>query len=107
MRGKKVIVWAGIWSSGFIGPFFLSETINGERYLQMLEEKVLPELRKSSLLTEGTIENMWAILKEKIFLRKPTNVEDLRKVAAEEWNSISRRQIQSLQHSIPRRLEAA
>lgn len=46
MRGKKVTVWAGAWAGGVIGPFFFSETINGEQYLQMLEEEVLPEQRK-------------------------------------------------------------
>ena len=55
MRGEKVTVWAGIWSGGFIGPFFFSETVNGERYLQMLEEKVLPELKKIEAFDEGAL----------------------------------------------------
>lgn len=42
-RRFSVNVWAGIVGSTFIGPYFLPDTLNGERYLQFLEE-LLPEL---------------------------------------------------------------
>lgn len=53
MRGEKVTISVGIWSGGFIGPYTFSETVNGQRYLQMSEEKVLPELRKTDAFNEG------------------------------------------------------
>jgi len=54
----------------------------------------------------SVIENVWEILKEKIFHRKPRTLDDLWEVAVEEWNSITREQIRSLYDSIPRRLNA-
>ena len=41
---KRVIVWYGFWSRGIIGPFFFENeqleavTVNGDRYLAMLNE---------------------------------------------------------------------
>ena len=37
-------VWAGIHAAGVIGPFITRETVNGERYLQMLETQFWPAL---------------------------------------------------------------
>ena len=37
-----VTVWAGISSTGLVGPFFFEGTVNGERYLDMLKTKVFP-----------------------------------------------------------------
>ena len=54
----------------------------------------------------SVIENMWQILKEKIFHRNPRTHEDLWGVAAEEWNNIPRERIRSLHDSIPRWLNA-
>ena len=52
------------------------------------------------------IENLWQLLKERVTLRKPNNLEQLWKVAQEEWNRIPGEQIRSLYRSIPRRLNA-
>ena len=71
-----------------------------ENYIRMLQ----PRPAQSPDLS--VIENLWQVLKEKVSLRKPTNLENLWKVAVEEWNQIPREQIRSLYHSIPRRLNA-
>ncbi|PSN36232.1 hypothetical protein C0J52_25369 [Blattella germanica] len=38
----KVTVWCGMAATNVIGPFILRETMNAERYLQMLEDCVWP-----------------------------------------------------------------
>ena len=39
----NVMVWAGLCGNGtMIGPFFFNGSVNGESYLEMLNEKVLP-----------------------------------------------------------------
>lgn len=40
----KVTVWCGLWGVRLIGPFFFYETVNGERYLEMLQQQLLPKL---------------------------------------------------------------
>lgn len=47
----RVTVWAGLGKFGVIGPYFFEEngravTVNSERYLTMLREFLLPELRR-------------------------------------------------------------
>ena len=37
-------VWSRIHVAGVIGPFIIRETVNGERYLQMLETPFWPAL---------------------------------------------------------------
>ena len=37
-----ITVWGGISSSGMIGPFFFEETVTGNSYLTMLQEKMWP-----------------------------------------------------------------
>ena len=37
-----VTVWAGITSTALVGPFFFEGTVNGPRYLDMLETEVFP-----------------------------------------------------------------
>ncbi|CAK1585331.1 unnamed protein product [Parnassius mnemosyne] len=49
----KVTIWCGMTSSQVIGPFLLREIMNGERYLNILENRV-----QSALLTFDNIENM-------------------------------------------------
>jgi hypothetical protein len=29
MNPQKVMVWAGVWSTGRVGPFFFDQTVNG------------------------------------------------------------------------------
>lgn len=39
---QKVNVWAGILRGHVIGPFFLDDTLNAERYLSLLQNHILP-----------------------------------------------------------------
>ncbi|CAG4985761.1 unnamed protein product [Parnassius apollo] len=50
---SKVTVWCGMTPCQVIGPFLLEETMNGERCLNMLENRVWP-----ALSTFDNIENM-------------------------------------------------
>ena len=52
----------------------------------------------------SVIENIWHILKEKIFHRNPQTLDDLWSAIVDEWNSIPRERIRPLDSSIPRRL---
>lgn len=38
-------VWAGVWSFGIIGPFFIEGTVNAERYLNLLTNSIIPILQ--------------------------------------------------------------
>jgi len=40
----KVTVWCGMTSSAVLGPFFIRDTMNGERYLNLLSESIYPEI---------------------------------------------------------------
>jgi len=39
-----VSVWAGIVRDRIIGPYFLEDTLTGQRYLQFLRNKLIPDL---------------------------------------------------------------
>lgn len=41
---QKLNVWAGIIRGRIIGPFFLRENLNSNRYLQLLREQIVPAL---------------------------------------------------------------
>lgn len=41
---QKVKVWAGIYGSHIIGPFFIPGNLNGEVYLELLENDIYPAL---------------------------------------------------------------
>lgn len=43
---EKVNVWAGIIDSRIIGPYFFEETLTGPRYLEFLQNFLLPELNR-------------------------------------------------------------
>jgi hypothetical protein len=45
LHSPRVTVWMGISHYGTIGPFFFTETINGQRYLAMLQQQVIPALQ--------------------------------------------------------------
>ena len=36
LHSEKVVVWLCLWSGGWIGPFFFSDSVTGESYLEML-----------------------------------------------------------------------
>lgn len=45
----KVMTWAGIINNEIIGPFFFDVHVNGETYLEMLTDFVVPELQNKGL----------------------------------------------------------
>ena len=47
LHSEKVIVWMGISKHFYVRPFFFHDTVNGERYLAMLQDHLLPELRRN------------------------------------------------------------
>lgn len=51
----KLNVWAGIYNSRIIGPFFLEETLNGNRYLELLNTQIIPALEENGQLPN----NIW------------------------------------------------
>ncbi len=50
LHSPKLTVWMGVASYGLIGPFFFDQTVNGNRYREMLEQQLVPALcRKRKL----------------------------------------------------------
>lgn len=43
-RPQKLNVWAGILGDHIIGPFFLEENLNGQNYLNLLENLIYPHI---------------------------------------------------------------
>lgn len=43
---QKLNVWAGIYGDNIVGPFFLNATLNGELYLNLLQNAIDPELTR-------------------------------------------------------------
>ncbi len=52
------------------------------------------------------IENLWTILKKKIEGRQPTSINELWKVAEEEWMNIPNDTIKKLYESLPNQINA-
>ena len=44
----KVTVWAAIWGNKLIGPFFFDGTVNGTKYLELLQDYVVPLIEQLS-----------------------------------------------------------
>jgi hypothetical protein len=44
VNSPGVMVWAGIWSEGVIGPFFFDGTCDGQSYLAMLNDQFWPSM---------------------------------------------------------------
>ncbi|CAF1374950.1 unnamed protein product [Rotaria sordida] len=44
----QVIVCGGIGSNGVVGPYFFEGNVTSEKYLQMLEDNMIPQLEKHS-----------------------------------------------------------
>lgn len=59
----KLNVWAGIYGDRIVGPFFLPQTLNGETYLQLLEEAIDPALT-------DIIENDNRYLEDELFFQQ-------------------------------------
>jgi len=47
LHSDKVTVWMGVSKHCAMQPFFFEETVNGERYLAMINDHVLPALRRA------------------------------------------------------------
>lgn len=43
---KKVNIWAGILNHNIIGPFVIEGNLNGEKYLRLLRDQVIPQIRE-------------------------------------------------------------
>lgn len=46
---QKVNVWAGILGDNIVGPFFIDGNLNAERYLQLLQQNVIPAVRNRNV----------------------------------------------------------
>ena len=134
---KKLMIW------GFIAlniRKYLQKvcgTINSMKYLQILQESLLPEMfsgenlqqddapAHNSILSKtlfsenglevlgnwppnspdfNIIENVWSLLKKRVFQRHPKNIEELWAFCQEEFNRIPLEYIQNFYSSIPDRL---
>ncbi len=42
MEAEVLMVWAGIWSQGVIGPYFFDSTVTGQSYLKRLNNYFHP-----------------------------------------------------------------
>jgi len=68
-----------------------------------LEMPTIPSWPSNSL-DLSPIENIWAIWKERVYARKPRNLEELERIAFSEWENLDPRIIKNLYESIPNRL---
>ena len=46
LHSPRLTVWAAIGQPGVLGPFFFEQTVNGERYLQLLQQQFLPRVQE-------------------------------------------------------------
>ncbi len=40
----RVMVWCGIWNDRIIGPYFFDKSVTGATYLELLQDKIWPEI---------------------------------------------------------------
>lgn len=52
LHSPKVVVWGGVWKGGVVGPFFFDENVNGDNYLAMLQEFLVPFLRQKRIVSK-------------------------------------------------------
>ena len=50
----NAMLWAGLTSNAFLGPYFFTGSVNAETFSDMLEKWVVPQLRD-----KGLLENVW------------------------------------------------
>lgn len=50
-RPQKLNVWAGILGETIVGPFFIEGNLNGVKYLEMLQEHIVPAINE---IVQGT-----------------------------------------------------
>ena len=52
LHPQKVTAWIGISYDGYCGPYFFDETINSERYVELLKNKVIPAIAGENMLND-------------------------------------------------------
>ena len=56
MSRKKLSVWIGLCGNGkLIGPFFFKDNVNGEAYLQILNDQIVSALAERYVLQANNI----------------------------------------------------
>ena len=55
LQSPKIVVWMGLWSGGLIGPYVFDATVNGESYLEMLRDWLLPQLQHIDSFNDGEL----------------------------------------------------
>jgi hypothetical protein len=59
---QKLMVWVGmIGNNHIIGPYFFQQNVNGQSYLQMINQYVVPALARYGLGRNGAIPRLWWI----------------------------------------------
>lgn len=49
---KKINVWAGILGHNIIGPFIIEGSLTGHKYLSLLQDQIIPEIRRVANIDE-------------------------------------------------------
>lgn len=52
---EKLNVWAGIYGNNILGPLFIDGNLNGTKYLNLLQQHIVPALRQLN----PNLENIW------------------------------------------------
>lgn len=56
---RKLNVWAGIFRSKIVGPFFFDGNLDGPKYLEMLEQQIVPRIREISVETNLPVQQAY------------------------------------------------
>jgi len=151
LHPEKVTVWAGFNAKFLLPPYFFETTINGDKYLEMLTNHVVPSLTRKRYLSRTTFQQdgapphiknnvkqfltskfgnkiisrqfpnvwpprspdlspadywLWGTLKHRVYLKKPSNINELKQFISEEMENISPEELQRSCQNIRTRLEA-
>ncbi|CAG8762487.1 18760_t:CDS:2, partial [Racocetra fulgida] len=92
----KINVWAGIVDNFIIRLFFFEENLNSSKYLELLQNNIIPEL--DNLFSEGH-------RKTEVFKMSPNNIEDLKQRIVNEYENITFKQLSNVRHMFIIRLK--
>lgn len=143
------MVWAGIIDNDVIGPFFFEANVDGNSYLQMLQDKVVPSLIAKGYNVKDVIFQhdgapshnktnvrqylnatfdtwigrggrinwparspdlnpldffVWGVIKDRLYISPPTNIEDLRDKVEQAFLSISPIELENTRQNFHKRL---